>query len=81
MEGQGLGEQVIITDVIYSSSTTQEERLSGSKEEHQQLLAEIAEKEAEQKRLVLKREVLSKEKELLSKFANHICKVHSLEVI
>ena len=69
---------MIITDVIYSSSTTQEERLSGSKEEHQQLLEEIAEKEAEQKRLVLKGEVLSKEKELLS---NHICKVHSLEVI
>ena len=80
MEGQGIGEQVTITDVIYSTTTTSEEKCTGSKEEFEQLKTEIAEKEKEKKLLQLKREVLTKQKELLSKFANHICKVHSVSV-
>jgi len=43
-------------------------------------LEEIASAELELKKLMFKKEVLQDEKSLLDKFADHISKVHSVEV-
>ena len=42
--------------------------------------AEIAETERELKDVLLKKEVLKKEKQLLEQFASHVSKIHSVKV-
>ena len=70
----------MITDVIYSSETTSEEQPSGSREEYERLRTEIREQERELQHLQFRGEVLRREKELLTQFANHVCKIHSVAV-
>ena len=51
-----------------------------SKEEHKRLVAEIREEGKALCQLQFREEVLRKEKELLSQFANHVTSVHSVKV-
>ena len=80
MEGQGAA---VITDVIYSSDTSETGKgvaSSGSKEEYEGLRAEIREREGELKRLRFKEEVLGRQRTLLRKFADHVSKGQSGKV-
>ena len=71
----------MIADVIYSSETTSEEQPSGIQEEYERLKTEIREQERELQHLQFRGEVLRREKELLTQFANHVCNVQSVKVI
>ena len=77
VEGEG---NAIITDVIYSSQTTESVSEGDSKEEHKRLVAEMKEEGKALRQLQFREEVLRKEKELLSQFANHVTRVHSVKV-
>ena len=73
----------MITDVIYSSRTSEDQATAtsgGSKEDYERLKEEVREEERALRQLQFREEVLKKEKELLSQFANHVAKAHSVKV-
>ena len=88
-------EKVIITDVIYSTYSTDNKMLNeeegeeegegeveveGGKGEYERLKGVIAEKEKELKHLQFRVEALVKEKGLLQQFAGHVAQVSSGKV-
>jgi len=73
----------VITDVIYSSRTSEDQATAtsgGSKEDYERLKEEVREEERALRQLQFREEVLKKEKELLSQFANHVAKAQSVKV-
>ena len=80
VEGEG---NAVITDVIYSSRTSEDQATAtsgGSKEDYERLKEEVREEDRALRQLQFREEVLKKEKELLSQFANHVAKAHSVKV-
>jgi len=71
VEGEG---DAIITDVIYQSKTNYDEKTKGDKKQYDKLQDEIKELEKKEKFLTFKLEVINKQRTILNKFAEQICK-------
>ena len=77
VEGEG---KAIITDVIYQSKTSHHDKTTGDKKRFDELQDEIKELEEKVKLLSLKLNVIEKQKGLLNKFAEQICKFSDARV-
>ena len=71
VEGEG---DAIITDVIYQSKTNYDEKTKGDKKQYDKLQDEIKELVEKEKFLTFKLEVINKQRTILNKFAEQICK-------
>ena len=77
VEGEG---RAVITDVIYQSKTSHHDKTTGDKNQYDKLQDEITELEEKTKLLSLKLDVNEKQKRLLNKFAEQICKFSQAKV-
>ena len=77
VEGEG---RAIITDVIYQSKTSQYDKTTGDKKQYDLLQDEIKELREKVKVLSFKMDVIEKQRNLLNKFAEQICKFSNSKV-
>ena len=72
--------RAVITDVIYQSKTSHHDKTTGDKNQYDKLQDEIKELEEKVKLLSLKLDVNEKQKRILNKFAEQICKFSQAKV-
>ena len=77
VEGEG---RAVITDVVYQSKTSHHDKTTGDKNQHDKLQDEIKELEEKEQLLSFKLDVIKKQKSLLNKFADQICKFSDSKV-
>ena len=77
VEGEG---RAIITDVIYQAKTTHRDKTTGDKQQYDKLLDEIKGLEEKEQVLSFKLDVIEKQRRLLNKFADQICKFSDSKV-
>ena len=77
VEGEG---RAVITDVIYQSKTSHHDKTTGDKNQYDKLQDEIKVLEEKVKLLSLKLDVNEKQKRILNKFAEQICKFSQAKV-
>ena len=77
VEGEG---RAVIIDVIYQSKTNHHDKTTGDKNQYDKLQDEIKELEEKVKLLSLKLDVNEKQKRILNKFAEQICKFSQAKV-
>ena len=77
VEGEG---KAIITDVIYQSKTSHHDKTTGDKKQYDELQDKIKELVEKERLLSFKLDVIEKQKNLLNKFADQLCKFSNSKV-
>ena len=72
--------KAIITDVIYQSKTSHHDKTTGDKKQYDKLQDEIKELVEKEQLLSFKLDVIEKQKSLLNKFADQICRFSESKV-